>query len=325
MVVILNKRVVILGAAGFIGFHLSRKIQEIEGVKLVLVDNFVRGDSDDEFNALLDKQNVQFVNKDLSLPDSYIDFFQENDIVINCAALNGTQNFYSVPVQVVRNSAMTAILAAEFAAQASVAKYFYFGSAESYAGSVNLGLVAVPTTENVPLVIEQLQNTRWSYAASKTMGEIATFANVKQYGLNAKIFRVHNIYGPRMGLNHAVPDLVKNFTAGNFGVHGVNETRAFMYIDDLVSVILFFIFDYSVDENLVYHIGSTSEIKIQDLAELILDLLKINQKIIPLPNLEGSVLRRVPDTTQLKKRFKFIETELADGINNYIQWFEGKK
>jgi UDP-glucose 4-epimerase len=325
MVASLNKRVVILGAAGFIGFHLSRKIQEIEGVKLVLVDNFVRGNSDDEFNALLDKQNIQFVNKDLSLLDSYIDFFQENDIVINCAALNGTQNFYNVPVQVVRNSAMTAILAAEFAAQASVAKYFYFGSAESYAGGVNLGLVAVPTTENVPLVIEQLQNTRWSYAASKTMGEIATFANVKQYGLNAKIFRVHNIYGPRMGLNHAVPDLVKNFTAGNFGVHGVNETRAFMYIDDLVSVVLFFIFDYSLDDNLVYHIGSSNEIKIQDLAELILVLLKINEKIIPLPNLEGSVLRRVPDTTQLKKRFKFIETELAAGINNYIQWFEGRK
>ena len=325
MVTILNKRVVILGAAGFIGFHLSRKIQEIEGVKLVLVDNFVRGNSDDEFNALLDKQNVQFVNKDLSLPNSYIDFFQENDIVINCAALNGTQNFYNVPVQVVRNSAMTAILAAEFAAQASVAKYFYFGSAESYAGGVNLGLVAVPTTENVPLIIEQLQNTRWSYAASKTMGEIATFANVKQYGLNAKIFRVHNIYGPRMGLNHALPDLVKNFTAGNFGVHGVNETRAFMYIDDLVAVILFFIFDYSLDDNLVYHIGSSNEIKIQDLAELIIVLLKINEKIIPLPNLEGSVLRRVPDTTQLKKRFKFIETELAVGINNYIQWFEGRK
>jgi nucleoside-diphosphate-sugar epimerase len=245
--------------------------------------------------------------------------------VINCAAYNGTRNFYEHPVDVIRHSAISAVLSAEFAAKAEVAKYLYFGSAESYSGSINLGLATVPTPETVPLVIDNPKNVRWSYAASKTMGEIAVVANTSQYGLNAKIFRVHNIYGPRMGFDHVVPDLVRKFISGKFEVNGVNESRAFMYIDDLVSIIIKFIYDDSTDKNLIYHIGSTKETYINDLADLILDLLGIEQRIIPLPNLEGSVMRRIPDTTLLKKRFSFVETDLKVGIKNYIDWFQNKQ
>lgn len=320
-----NQRIVVLGASGFIGFHLSRKLQELNNVNLVLVDNFIRSSNDNEFKLLLLKPNIQFYDKDLSDPDVYIDFFQVGDVVVNCAAFNGTRNFYKRPVDVVRHSAITSILSAEFAAKAGVAKYLYFGSAESYSGSINLGLTNVPTAENVPLVIDNPQNVRWSYAASKTMGEIATVANVNQYGMNAKIFRVHNIYGPRMGLDHAVPDLVSKFTSGNFEVYGVNESRAFMYIDDLVSIIINFIYDNTADKNLIYHIGSTKETKIKDLADLILNLLRIEQNIIPLPSLLGSVMRRIPDTSLLKSRFSFIETDLKVGIRHYIEWFQNKR
>ena len=320
-----NQRIVVLGAAGFIGFHLSRKLQELNNVNLVLVDNFIRSSNDSEFKLLLLKPNIEFFDKDLSDPGVYINFFQAGDIVINCAAFNGTRNFYKRPVDVVRHSAITSILSAEFAAKAAVAKYLYFGSAESYSGSINLGLANVPTAESVPLVIDNPQNVRWSYAASKTMGEIATVANVNQYGLNAKIFRVHNIYGPRMGLDHAVPDLVSKFASGNFEVYGVNESRAFMYIDDLVSIIINFIYDNSTNKNLIYHIGSTNETKIKDLANLILNLLEIEQKIIPMPNLVGSVMRRIPDTSLLKSRFSFIETDLKVGIRHYIEWFQNQR
>ena len=294
-----NQRIVVLGTAGFIGFHLSRKLQELNNANLVLIDNFIRSSNDSEFKLLLLKPNIQFFDKDLSDPGAYIDFFQVGDIVINCTAFNGTRNFYERPVDVVRHSAITSILSAEFAAKAAVAKYLYFGSAESYSGSINLGLANVPTAESVPLVIDDPLNVRWSYAASKTMGEIATVANVHQHGLNAKIFRVHNIYGPRMGLDHAVPDLV--------------------------SIIVNFIYDHTADKNLIYHIGSTKETKIKDLADLILNLLGIEQNIIPLPNLVGSVMRRIPDTSLLKSRFSFTETDLKAGIRHYIEWFQNKR
>ena len=315
------QRIVILGAAGFIGYHLSKSLQVLPGIKLILIDNFVRSDRDNDFNLLTLFANVQFMEKDLSLPDTYTNLFQPGDIVVNCAAFNGTNNFYKNPVAVVKHSAITAIYAAEYASKAAVSKYLYFGSAESYAGSINLGLAVVPTSENVSLVIDNPRNIRWSYAASKTVGEIATIANLNQFGLNAKIFRVHNIYGPRMGFDHVVPDLVRNFVAGKFEVSGINQSRAFMYIEDLVFVITKFIFDDEIDDNLIYHIGSTQETRIQDLADLILRTLEIKHTIIPVPSLEGSVLRRIPDTSLLKKRFTFSETELKDGIRNYVDWF----
>ena len=319
-----NQRIIILGAAGFIGYHLSKSIQKHSNTNLILVDNFVRSARDIDFNSLTLFENVEFMEKDLSIQDSYINLFQQGDVVVNCVAFNGTNNFYKNPVDVVRHSAITAIYAAEFAAKAGVSKYLYFGSAESYAGGINLGFANVPTAENVPLIIDNPRNVRWSYAASKTMGEIATVANLNQYGLDAKIFRVHNIYGPRMGFDHVIPDLVRNFIEGKFEVHGINESRAFMYIDDLVFVVTRFIFDDELDDNLIYHIGSTQETKIQDLADLILKTLEIKQTVIPVPGLEGSVLRRIPDTSLLKKRFAFHETDLRDGIRNYVEWFRNR-
>ena len=316
-----KQRIVVLGAAGFIGYHLSRKLSEMKNIDLILFDNFVRSTRDKEFKLLLLKKNVKFINADLTLPASFSDCFQKGDIVINCVAYNGTQNFYRSPADVIKHSAIPAILAPEFAAKAGVFRYFYFGSAESYAGGVNLGIIKVPTPEDVPLVIEHIENPRWSYAASKTLGEIATIANIKQYGLNAKIFRVHNIYGPRMGLDHVIPDLVQNFILGKFEVHGPEETRAFMYVDDLISILINFIFDKFEDQNIVYNIGSTHEIKIENLALIIMKLLGLETQPIKLPSLQGSVKRRVPDTTLLKKRFNGAETLLTDGLKNYIQWF----
>jgi nucleoside-diphosphate-sugar epimerase len=95
-----------------------------------------------------------------------------------------------------------------------------------------------------------------------------------------------------------------------------------MYIDDLISILLNFIFDTEIDKNIIYHVGSSKETSIQDLAQLILKCLEINGVVIPMDNLEGSVHRRIPDTTLLKERMDFVETELIDGLNSYIDWYK---
>lgn len=318
----MKQRIIVLGAAGFIGFHLSKRLSELNHVDLVLVDNLIRGVEDKEFKKLIEKESVSFKELDLSREISYKDLFRPRDIVINCAALNGTQNFYQIPVEVLRHSAITSILSSEFVAKNNVSKYIYFGSAESYAGGVNLGIIKVPTPENVPLVIDCPENVRWSYAASKTIGEIATIANQKQLGLNAVILRVHNIYGPRMGDKHVIPDLVYKFSKGNFEVQGAHESRAFMYVNDLVNVILKFVFDFDSFPDLIFNVGSRREINIRDLATMIMNELGFNQHLIEIPSLEGSVLKRVPDTNKLRNLLEFEETDLKDGIRNYIDWFK---
>jgi len=184
MSLIENQRIIVLGAAGFIGFHLSLELSKIKGVSLVIVDNHARGSNDIAYKNLSEMENVRAIDLDLSIESSYENLFQRGDYVVNCAALNGTQNFYDFPVQVIRNSAITSILAAEYGSKIGINKYIYLGTPESYASGLELGIVTIPTPENVPLIIDSPLNLRWSYAASKTIGEVASMANLEQFGLN---------------------------------------------------------------------------------------------------------------------------------------------
>jgi len=290
-------RVVILGAAGFIGYHLAKSLAVESGL-----------------------QNVNFAELDLSKESSFENLFNKSDLVINCAALNGTQNFYQVPLDVMLNTGISAFFAARYAALAQVHKYIYLGSSESYAGGVNLGFVGVPTSENVPLVIENVENIRWSYSLGKTFGEIACYSANSQLGLNFQILRIHNIYGPRMGNKHVIPDLIEKFRLGNMDVPGHGESRAFMYIDDLVGVVRFLIANENNDIKLM-NVGSQTETLIKILAEKIAKVLEIEKAIKPLESWPGSVKRRLPDTSLLRSIYTFDETSLDEGLDKTISWY----
>ena len=313
-------RVVILGAAGFIGYHLAKSLAVEAKVDLLLVDNFIRGANDEDFLKLSGLQNVNFAELDLSKESSFENLFNMSDLVINCAALNGTQNFYQVPLEVMLNTGISAFFAARYAALAQVHKYIYLGSSESYAGGVNLGFVGVPTSENVPLVIENVENIRWSYSLGKTFGEIACYSANSQLGLNFQILRIHNIYGPRMGNKHVIPDLIEKFRLGNMEVPGHGESRAFMYIDDLVGVVRFLIANENNDIKLM-NVGSQTETLIKILAEKIAKFLDMEKPIKPLESWPGSVKRRLPDTSLLRSMYAFDETSLDEGLDKTISWY----
>jgi len=313
-------RVVILGAAGFIGYHLAKSLAVEAKVDLLLVDNFIRGANDEDFLKLSGLQNVNFAELDLSKESSFENLFNKSDLVINCAALNGTQNFYQVPLDVMLNTGISAFFAARYAALAQVHKYIYLGSSESYAGGVNLGFVGVPTSESVPLVIENVENIRWSYSLGKTFGEIACYSANSQLGLNFQILRIHNIYGPRMGNKHVIPDLIEKFRLGNMEVPGHGESRAFMYIDDLVGVVRFLIANENNDIKLM-NVGSQTETLIKILAEKIAKVLEIEKAIKPLESWPGSVKRRLPDTSLLRSIYAFDETSFDEGLDKTISWY----
>jgi len=313
-----NSRFVVLGAAGFIGFHLVKRLLE-SGHNVVGVDNFLRGKSDEFQTELASLENYRFINLDLTVEAAYYELFQQGDCVYNCAALNGTQNFYSSPFSVIENSAIPAIYAAKYAGLANVGRYTYFGSSESYAGGLSLGLVPIPTPERIPLTLPEVTEVRWSYATSKTMGEVAAFAAKKELGLNVQVLRIHNIYGPRMGDKHVIPDLIDKFRKNDFSVHGVDETRSFFYIKDLIDVLLALSDMDSVPE--ILNVGSMSEIRIGDLANLIANLLGSPGDIVPVEGFSGSVLRRCPDTSLLKSLFNFTETPIRAGLSTTIEWY----
>jgi UDP-glucose 4-epimerase len=313
-----DARIVILGAAGFIGFHLANRLVE-SGQNVVGVDNFLRGKNDELQTKLCSMKNYKFVNLDLSVESEYYGLFQQGDLVYNCAALNGTQNFYSSPLSVIANSAIPAIYAAKYAALAKVDRYTYFGSSESYAGGLALGLIPIPTPEKIPLALPDVSEVRWSYATSKTMGEVAAFAAKKEFGLHIQILRIHNIYGPRMGDKHVIPDLIEKFRGNDFSVHGVHETRSFFYVEDLIDVLLSLSIMDSVPE--ILNIGSMSEMRIGDLAILIAKLMNASGDIVPVEGFSGSVLRRCPDTSLLNSIVDFTETPIETGLSKTIDWY----
>ena len=314
-------RVVILGSAGFLGFHLAQYVIKHGATNLVIVDNFIRGKRDEDYAKLCDSPRVTHLTLDLTLEANLNGLFSKGDLVINCIALNGTQNFYSRPFEVLKNSAIPAIHIPFHAAQSSVGRYLYFGSSESYAGGVNLGVVNIPTPEQVPLVIEDVTNVRWSYAIAKTIGESACFAAASEFDLVFQVLRIHNIYGPRMGHEHVIPDLIRKFMAGSFGVHGMAETRSFLYIDDMLH---YFVDILNSDSHLnqVINIGSENEVDINHVALLISKALGIDAKTHEIGSFPGSVSRRSPDLSKLKTIAKnFSETSLEIGIAKTIEWY----
>jgi nucleoside-diphosphate-sugar epimerase len=246
---------------------------------------------------------------------------KEGDIVFNLAALNGTQNFYNMPLNVLRNTAVSAISIVEACAKARIQKYIYFGSSESYAGAVQLGLTTVPTPETVPFVFPDPTNLRWSYGLSKSIGEVASYSLHKEAKIDFLICRVHNIYGPRMGLEHVIPDLITKFLNGKLEIYGAEETRSFMYVADLVKIVdqIYRRVEY---KNMVVNIGNGSETKIRDLAEVLMQKLGISGKLEVKAGVPGSVARRLPDLTLMNAHTYLIPTNLSDGLDATISYYK---
>lgn len=157
-----NNRIVIFGAAGFIGFHLASALAKNEHAELVLVDNFARSEFDSDFKTLISRANCKFIKADARDAQFLEELIKPGDVVYNLVAFNGTDNFYKVPSDVISHSALTGINIARVCGTKKVKKYYYFGSSESYAGGIENSWVPLPTPEKVPFVISDPSNPRWS-------------------------------------------------------------------------------------------------------------------------------------------------------------------
>ena len=318
----ISHNLVVVGGCGFVGFHLSKYLAE-EGLQVTILDDFSNSELDDDFHNLIEMQNVTFHKIDASVPavEKYID---GDSIVLNLAAINGTASFYTRPFEVLKHSILPSINLPQICSEKNAAAYYYFGSSESYAGGVNLGFVNVPTPERVPLVIQDPSEPRWSYALAKIAGEVAAFSAQKQFGLRVGIFRLHNIYGPRMGFQHVVPDLIRNFSKGNFQVKNATHTRSFMFVEDAVKSIYSLLKSDFLEECKpeIINIGSDLEISIEELANIIQFELGINHQIEKVSDHEGSVSRRRPNTSLLRRYYSEDATSLSEGVKRTILYYQ---
>jgi nucleoside-diphosphate-sugar epimerase len=317
------KTALVTGAAGFIGYAVAKRLSEDTDIVVYCVDNFGRGENDEYYQALIEKTNVQGLTIDLSDDSSVLQLPAEIDIIYHFAALNGTQNFYERPFEVMKYSTIPAFHLLEKYGKSDhkPSRFVFAGSSEGYASTVSRFDWEVPTAEDVPLCIDDVMNPRWSYAVSKIHGEVLTVNGCRQFDIPFTIIRYHNVYGPRMGDKHVVPDFIQRMKRGVFELYGYEDTRSFLYIDDAVAAT---IMAGESDKlvNAVVNVGSDREVRIQDLGEDILRLAGVHAQITLHPSPIGSVKRRAPALTKLQESTGFREDwSLEKGLLETIRYY----
>ena len=320
-------KILITGGAGFIGYHLAKRLARNGESEIVIADNLFRGKRDDDLEALLSRPNVSLVETDLTNARSW-DQFSGFDHVYHLASINGTKLFYEMPHEVLRVGLLTSLNALEWFRSKNrkeAAKILYTSSNEAYGGAREaFGKLPIPTPENVPLVIPDTQNPRWSYAGQKLVGELLFINYARIYGFRMSIVRPHNFYGPRAGWNHVIPETVAKIVAkaDPFPLSGANETRSFCYIEDAVEAMDMVMASEKTDGG-TYHIGSATETTIRNLVEDLFQIAKWHpQKIVEQESPKGSVLRRLPDVSKIKRDVGWeAETSLEEGLRRTIRWY----
>jgi UDP-glucose 4-epimerase len=314
-------KIMVTGAAGFIGFHLARELAW-QGHHVVCVDNFVRGEDDAFYRGLTARANVDRFDVDLADQAAVRELPEDVETIYHMAALNGTQNFYERPFEVVRCCTLpTIFLLEKYGSSPRLRCFVYAGTSEAYASTVNRFGWEVPTGEDVPLSIDDPFNPRWSYGASKMHGEIAVIQAATAFGTRFSIIRYHNVYGPRMGDKHIVPDFLHRAREGVFALYGYEDTRSFLYIDDAVAATLA-VGTAAACEGQIVNIGGTRELTMLDLARTMMDVCGFTGEIALNPAPRGSVKRRAPKIDKLRALTGFAEAwDLADGLRETARFY----
>lgn len=316
-------KALITGGAGFIGYHLTKELLE-KNYEVVLVDNFSRGVEDSFLMELEKNPKVTFVSADLMQKENVMTLEKDFDYIYHLAAIIGVQNVLNHPYDVLEKNVLLLFNLIEFAKQQQDLKRFVFAStSEIYAGTLQYFEMEIPTPEDTPLTITSLEHPRTSYMLSKIYGE----AVIRQSGLPYTIVRPHNFYGPRMGMSHVIPELLKKaYTSEDsqsLEVFSVDHKRTFCYISDAVTMIR--LLAESSDANgQEFNIGNESpEVSIGEVAETVLKVVGKPLTIDAKPATAGSPARRCPNMQKTASYTGYTgKVTLEEGIRKTFDWYK---
>jgi UDP-glucose 4-epimerase len=316
------KKILITGGAGFIGYHLANNLLN-KGHKIDLVDNFARGIKDSFLLELSKNENVNLFDIDV-LDKSAVDKLDKDyDIVYHLAAIIGVQHVLKHPFDVLsKNYDLLQNIILFGKKQEKLSRLVFFSTSEIYAGTLKYYSMKIPTPEDTPLTITELAENRTSYMLSKIYGEALCLHS----GLPITIVRPHNFYGPRMGLSHVVPELLKKayFTNENsLDVYSTSHKRTFVYIEDAVEMISR-LAEAQIALGQAYNIGNQSpEITIEEVAKNIIKIVGKDLRINPMPETAGSPTRRCPDMTKTFNATGYeAKVDVYSGISKTFEWYK---
>lgn len=309
---IVKKRVLVTGGAGFLGSHLCRKLLQ-HNCEVLCLDNYFTGKKENILD-MMDNPFFELVRHDITFP-----LYVEVDEIYNLACPASPIHYQYDPVQTVKTSVHGAInvlgLAKRVGAkiyQASTSEVYGDPSIhpqpESYWGNVN------------PVGI------RSCYDEGKRCAETLFFDYHRQHGVNIRVGRLFNTYGPNMHPNDG--RVVSNFIVQALKnepitVYGKGkQTRSFCYVDDLIELMVRFM-NGPDDFPGPLNMGNPGEFTILELAEMVIELTGSRSEIVYNQLPKDDPQQRKPDITLAKQKFDWVpQTPLQMGLVKTIDYFD---
>lgn len=314
-------RILVTGGCGFIGAHLVKKLVDLNH-DLVVVDNLLRGD----LGRLKSyKDRVDYHDIDLRHDINRLKEISRGvDVIFHLAAINGTENFYKHPSLVLDVGTLGILNILRITEENEIPCLISASSAEVYQSAAT-----IPTPEDVPLIIPNPLEPRYSYASSKIITEQLTLSYCFSERIKKGIvFRPHNVYGPDMGEKHVIPqflmraiDIQKNNLEYKFDIFGSGEeTRAFCYVSDIVDGLILLM--HPERDAGIYHIGNDEEISILDLFNLVNTHFDDKMKPVFKSGFSGSTLRRCPDISKMRSIGYEPKIMIRDGLKDTLEFYK---
>lgn len=315
-------KVLITGGVGFVGGHLAHSLGQ-EGHIVHLLDNFKRGVQDPFIEEAVTKYGVEIINADLLDASSLASLSDDYTHIYHLAAIIGVVHVLQRPYEVLTaNVRMTENVVELARRQKALQRLLFSSTSEVYAGTLIHMDMPIPTPESTPIALTALEQPRTSYMLSKLYGE----AMCNMSGLPVTNVRLHNVYGPRMGMSHVIPELLHKAWKANDGdsldVLSVDHKRTFCYVSDAVRMIRTLTESDSAVGKTV-NIGNESpEVTIGEVAQAVVTTVGRHLTLVPQAATPGSPTRRCPSTGLLRELTGVQgEVSLQRGIALTYSWY----
>jgi UDP-glucuronate decarboxylase len=306
-----NKRIIVTGGAGFLGSHLCDRLVE-EGHDVLCVDNFFTG-SKLNIHQLLSKSNFELLRHDVTFP-----LYVEVDEIYNLACPASPVHYQFDPVQTTKTSVHGAINVLGLAKRVK-AKVFQASTSEVY-GDPQIH----PQTETYWGHVNPI-GSRACYDEGKRCAETLFFDYHRQHGLDIKVARIFNTYGPRMHPNDGrvvsnfIVQALKNEPITVYG-EGI-QTRSFCFVSDMTEAFIRLMATPSGFTGPV-NLGNPCEFTIFELAETVIRLTGSRSEIIFEPLPQDDPMQRKPDITLATEKLAWKPLlNLTEGLKETISYF----